>query len=90
MSHKILNGFNVWITAQGLKSKGRLKNLDNISLEGIARLRELILELAVRGKRVPQDPSDKSAAVLLATIEQEKARSVVSGVIDKKNILPGN
>ncbi|MCO7633077.1 restriction endonuclease subunit S [Pseudomonas guariconensis] len=46
---------------------------------GIKKLRELILELAVRGKLVPQDPSDEPASELLKRIAEEKARSVVAG-----------
>lgn len=42
---------------------------------GVAKLRELILELAVRGKLVPQDPSDEPASELLTRIAKEKARS---------------
>jgi type I restriction enzyme, S subunit len=39
---------------------------------GVARLRELILTLAVRGKLVPQDPSDEPAAGLLERIRLAK------------------
>jgi len=39
---------------------------------GIKKLRELILELAVRGKLVPQDPNDKPASELLNRIAAEK------------------
>jgi type I restriction enzyme, S subunit len=59
MTNTILHTFDTWINAQGLKSQGRNRSLDNISLEGIARLRELILELAVRGKLLPQNLKDE-------------------------------
>lgn len=43
---------------------------------GIQKLRELILELAVRGKLVPQDPSDEPICELLKQIAQEKFQDV--------------
>lgn len=54
---------------------------DNLPLlagapNGIKKLRELILELAVRGKLVPQDPNDEPASELLKRIAEEKARLV--------------
>lgn len=55
---------------------------------GIKKLRELILELAVRGKLVPQDPSDEPAAELLKRIEAEKARLVTKKKIRKAKLLP--
>jgi type I restriction enzyme, S subunit len=50
MLESIIQGFDIWTDAQGLKSKGRVKSVENIRLEGIDRLRELILELAFIGK----------------------------------------
>ncbi|MGS0577732.1 restriction endonuclease subunit S [Xanthomonas oryzae pv. oryzicola] len=41
---------------------------------GIKKLRELILELAVRGKLVPQDPNDEPASELLKRIALEKEK----------------
>ncbi|MCW5602644.1 restriction endonuclease subunit S [Nitrosomonas sp.] len=41
--------------------------------DGIARLRELILTLAMQGKLVEQDPNDPPASELLKEIEKEKA-----------------
>lgn len=55
---------------------------------GIQRLRELVLELAVRGKLVPQDPRDEPASVLLERIAAEKARLVGEGKIRKPKPLP--
>lgn len=65
---------------------------DNLPLlagapNGIQKLRELILELAVRGKLVPQDPSDEPASELLKRIAEEKARLVAEGRIKKQKPL---
>ena len=45
-----------------------------------------ILDLAIRGKLVPQDPNDEPASVLLERIREEKERLIVEGKIkrDKK------
>jgi type I restriction enzyme, S subunit len=44
--------------------------------DGIKKLRELILTLAMQGKLVPQDPNDEPASELLKAIEAEKQRLV--------------
>lgn len=56
--------------------------------DGIARLRELVLQLAVRGKLMPQDPNDEPACLLLERIAAEKARLVKEGKIPKAKPLP--
>jgi len=56
--------------------------------DGIARLRELVLQLAVRGKLVSQDPNDEPACVLLERIAVEKVRLVKEGKIAKPKLLP--
>ena len=53
------------------------------SAESVHRLRRFILDLAVRGKLVPQDPNDEPASELLKRIEAEKARLVRAGEIKK-------
>ena len=55
---------------------------------GVKRLRELILSLAMRGKLVRQDPGDKPASELLKEIEAEKERLVKEGKIKRSNKLP--
>lgn len=54
---------------------------------GVTRLRELILTLAVQGKLVPQDPNDEPASALLERIRAEKARLVKEGKIRKDKPL---
>ena len=54
---------------------------------GVARLRELILTLAVQGKLVPQDPADEPASVLLRKIRAEKDRLIAEGKIKKDKPL---
>jgi type I restriction enzyme S subunit len=49
--------------------------------DAIARLRRFVLDLAVRGKLVPQDPRDEPASELLKRIEKEKERLAKSGAI---------
>ncbi len=54
---------------------------------GVARLRELILTLAVQGKLVPQDPKDEPASELLKKIRGEKDRLIAEGKIKRDKAL---
>ena len=54
---------------------------------GVARLRELILTLAVQGKLVPQDPNDEPASELLKKIRTEKDRLIAEGKIKRDKPL---
>jgi type I restriction enzyme S subunit len=56
--------------------------------DAIARLRRFILDLAVRGKLVPQEPGDEPAGELLKRIAAEKARLINAGEIRKEKPLP--
>jgi type I restriction enzyme S subunit len=54
---------------------------------GVARLRELILTLAVQGKLVPQDPRDEPASELFKKIRAEKDRLIAEGKIKRDKPL---
>ena len=56
---------------------------------GVARLRELILTLAVQGKLVAQDPKDEPASELLKQIRAEKDRLIAEGKIKRDKPLAG-
>ncbi len=54
----------------------------------VQRLNEAILQLAVQGKLVPQDPQDEPAGELLKRIAVEKERLVAEGKIGNEKPLP--
>ena len=65
-----------------------LPNFENLfATSGVARLRELILTLAVQGKLVVQDASDEPASALLKKIRAEKDRLMAEGKIKKDKPL---
>jgi type I restriction enzyme S subunit len=66
-----------------------LKHFDRISdaPDAIPRLRRFILDLAVRGKLVEQDPNDEPAVELLKRIQAEKARLVKERKIKEQKEL---
>ncbi|MCQ0504772.1 restriction endonuclease subunit S [Klebsiella pneumoniae] len=84
----IVDHIDTWTTALQTRSTAGRGSSGKIDLYGIKKLRELILELAVRGKLVPQDPNDEPASVLLERIAAEKAELVKQGKIKKQKPLP--
>ena len=50
----------------------------------VEQFKRRILDLAIRGKLVPQDPNDEPASVLLERIKAEKAKLVKAGKIKKE------
>ena len=56
--------------------------------DAVQRLRRFILDLALRGKLVKQDPNDEPASELLKKIAAEKERLVKVGEIKKQSALP--
>ncbi|ENM3755477.1 restriction endonuclease subunit S [Vibrio cholerae] len=84
----ITDHIDIWTSAVQAKSASGRGSSKKRELYGIKKLRELILELAVRGKLVPQDPSDEPASVLLERIAAEKAQLVKEKKIKKPKALP--
>lgn len=50
------------------------------------KLKQLVLDLAIHGKLVPQDPNDEPASVLLERIKQEKSKTLKN----KKSAIPSD
>ena len=61
----ITENLDIWTSAVQMKSASGRGKSNKLELYGIKKLRELILELAVRGLLVPQDPNDEPASVLV-------------------------
>ncbi|MEY0491205.1 restriction endonuclease subunit S [Proteus terrae] len=84
----ITDHIDIWSSALQTRSTAGRGSNGKIDLYGIKKLRELILELAVRGKLVPQNPNDEPASELLKRIAAEKAELVKQGKIKKQKPLP--
>ena len=65
-----------------------LKVTNEENYELISKLRQSILQEAVQGKLVPQDPNDEPASVLLERIKEEKERLIKEGKIKTEKPLP--
>ncbi|MGY6376584.1 restriction endonuclease subunit S [Vibrio parahaemolyticus] len=83
----ITEHIDIWTSAVKTRSTSGRGSSKKLELYGVKKLRELILELAVRGKLVPQDPNDEPASVLLERIAAEKAKLVKAKKIKKQKSL---
>ena len=72
------------LAAKYEKSQDALNRLNN---EISTRLRKSILQEAIQGKLVPQDPNDEPASVLLERIREEKQRLLKEGKLKKKDLV---
>ena len=61
--------------------------LDKLNKELPERLKKSILQEAISGRLVPQDPNDEPASVLLDKIRQEKVQLVKEGKLKKKDLI---
>lgn len=84
----ITEHIDIWTSAILAKSTSGRGSSKKYELYGITKLRELILELAVRGKLVPQDTNDEPASLFLEKIAVEKAQLIKKGEIRKSKSLP--
>lgn len=60
--------------------------LNKLNEELPERLKKSILQEAIEGRLVPQDPNDEPASVLLAKIREEKQQLVKEGKLKKKDL----
>ena len=61
--------------------------LNKLNAELPERLKKSILQEAIEGRLVPQDPNDEPASVLLDKIRKEKAQLVKTGKLKKKDLI---
>jgi len=61
--------------------------LNKLNEELPERLKKSVLQEAITGRLVPQDPNDEPASVLLAKIRKEKEQLVKAGKLKKKDLV---
>ena len=84
----ITDNIDIWTSAIKKRGSQGRGSSNKTELYGIKKLRELILELAVRGLLVPQDPNDEPTSVLLEKIAAEKEQLIKDGKIKKQKAFP--
>ena len=87
--HFITDHIDIWTSAIKAKSAAGRGSSKKLDLYGIKKLRGLILELAVRGKLVPQDPNDEPVNELLKRITEVKVQLIADKKIKAQKTLPG-
>ena len=61
--------------------------LNKLNIELPERLKKSILQEAIEGRLVPQDPNDEPASVLLDKIRKEKEQLIKEGKLKKKDVI---
>lgn len=85
----ITEHLDIWLTAEAEKKSGRGRSSGSSnSIYGVQKLRELILDLAIRGKLLPQNIQDQPVNILIGNITEEKNKLVKEGVIKKSKLFP--
>ena len=62
-------------------------SINKLNTELLGRIRKAILQEAIQGKLVPQNPNDEPASSLLQRIKEEKIRLVKEGKLKKKDVV---
>ncbi len=88
VSQLITEHLDIWTSAIEKKSGAGRGNGGAISLYGIKKLRDLILELAVQGKLVPQDPADGDISALLMDLEKARQDLLKQKKVKEAEALP--
>ena len=84
----IVDHMETWTSSLQTRSTAGRGSSGKSDLYGIKKLRELILELAVRGKLVPQDPNDEPASELLRGMKKQQEDLIKERKIKKPKKLP--
>lgn len=84
----IAENLDIWTSATERKSGAGRGGGKRIGLYGIDRLRALILDLAVRGKLVPQDAGDENATQLVTRSAKACRDKIAKGVARKPKVIP--
>tara|TARA_R110002124_G_scaffold227284_1_gene392571 strand:- start:80 stop:1855 length:1776 start_codon:yes stop_codon:yes gene_type:complete len=82
----ITEHIDIWTSAILAKSTSGRGSSKKYELYGISKLRELILELAVRGKLVPQDDNDEPVSVILEKINDKKSELIKNGNVKVRSL----
>ncbi|MFC5077102.1 EcoKI restriction-modification system protein HsdS [Vibrio thalassae] len=88
MNQLITDNIDIWTSTVKTKATTGRGSSKKLELYGVKKLRELILELAVRGQLVPQDPNEEPASAMLARVAEEKAQLVKEKKLKKPKKLP--
>ena len=85
LSELLVNNIDIWTSAENIKRSGRGRSTNSQSaLYGANKLRDLILELAIKGKLVSQDAAEEPALNILMKIDLERSRLKSFGANSKR------
>ena len=83
---RIINRFSI-IEPLVNKYDLKTKSLEQLNSSIFINLKKSVLQEAIQGRLVPQDPNDESASVLLERIRAEKAKLFKDGKLKKKDLV---